>query len=449
MEDALQSWQRLVRCSPISPALYWPDGRVVPREELEDKSGDLVQIWSQAGLKPHRLLALHLPNGVDWMVAFLACLKLKAVMVPFDPGISREETLNYLTDLRAQALWDGTGLEVVEHVKPRVMRDRSIDTCKLTSGSTGKPKPLFFSNDEMMADGVNITATMGIRSRDTNLGVIPWGHSYGLGSIVYPLLIQGTKVTWSETPFPADIVNTCEKTRSTVFPAVPTLLKALNRSVCEKQKLSTLRLVISAGARLEPEVVRTFRDIYGIAPRNFYGSTETGGIAFDATGEASLTGGSVGTPIRGVKIEKGRGRRFYVAGPAVYRFGNPYARRNSASRHLAADYGYLDSNGELVLHKRAKGLVKIGGRRINPAEVESRIERLSTVGQAIVFGLEVNDETILAAALETTAGRGVVVRALRQNLPKRLRPKKIICFQSFPTNHRGKVDLAAIRRSFD
>ena len=448
MELTLEFWSRLVSKSPYAAALIWSDGRAVSRKAIDEKSDALCESWLKEGVKAHRLLALNLPNGVNWLVAFLACLKLKVIAVPFDPGISDAEALQYLTDLGAQALWDGKALTQTENVKVKALRNKSIVVCKLTSGSTGNPKPLFFSSQEMLTDGESIIREMGIRADDINLGMIPWGHSYGLASVVYPLLLQGTRATWTNSPYPADIIATCKNTGATIFPSVPTILRALNRSTNVKMELSSLRLVISAGSRLDPEIVCAFRDTFGLIPRNFYGSTETGGIAFDKSGEASISGRSVGIPFETVKIEPSRGRRFYIVGKAVYRFRNPYARRHFESRHLAADYGYIDSNGELVLEKRAKGLVKIGGRRINPADVESRIEDIEGVMHAIVFGIEVDNETILAAAIETIANRDDLIYEIRQSLPKRLRPKKIKCFSKFPSNQRGKVNLKKIKLTF-
>ncbi len=448
-ENVLEFWDRLVEEAPKSAVLFWPDGRVVSRQEIDEKADALSKNLRTEGLKPHRLLLLQLPNGIDWIVSFLACLKLRVIVIPIDQSIEREEVLSLLEDLKAQGLWDGNVLQKAEITKVRQLRNKKIVVGKLTSGSTGNPKILFFSDREMIADGKNIIRAMRISKNDINLGLIPWGHSYGLGSIIYPLLIQGTGTTWVDAPFPRDIADACERVKATIFPAVPTVLRALGRSGCEREKLSSLRLVISAGARLAPEVVHCFRDAYGIVPKNFYGSTETGGICFDETGEAALSGRSVGKPIGGVRIQETRGKRFYVESEAVYSFGNKKAGKGLVSKHLVADYGYIDARGELVLEKRAKGIVKVGGKRINPAEIESRLEELELVREAIVFGLDLEEETVLAAAVESSASRATLLEVIRNELPRRLRPKKLICFESFPATRTGKVSLGEIKKAFD
>ena len=51
--------------------------------------------------------------------------------------------------------------------------------------------------------------------------------------------------------------------------------------------------MISAGAVLPPAVAQAFFERFGVKIHNFYGSSETGGICYDRTGSASLSGRSV------------------------------------------------------------------------------------------------------------------------------------------------------------
>ena len=134
---------------------------------------------------------------------------------------------------------------------------------------------------------------MGIEATDVNLGLIPFGHSYGLGNLVLPLLLQGTAIVCGVAALPHAIAETIARWRPTVFPAVPAILRALASAEIPAEQLASVRTVISAGAPLAAEVARRF--MHGSARiHSFYGSSETGGIAFDRTGEASLTGRSVG-----------------------------------------------------------------------------------------------------------------------------------------------------------
>ena len=152
----------------------------------------------------------------------------------------------------------------------------------------------------MEADGRQICTSMGIGPDDANLAAIPLGYSYGLGSLVIPLITQGTRVVCISSALPHAIAADASRFGPTVFPAVPPLLRALVESDVPRRPFASVRVVISAGSPLAPDVARSFADKFGVRVHGFYGSSETGGIAFDATGEATLEGRSVGTPLGGV-----------------------------------------------------------------------------------------------------------------------------------------------------
>ena len=118
------------------------------------------------------------------------------------------------------------------------------------------------------------------------------------------------------------IADEVARWRPTVFPTVPALLRALAVSEVKPEMLASLRTVISAGAPLAAEVAVAFHARFGRKVHSFYGSSETGGITYDRTGDAALTGRSVGTSLPGVRLMLGRGGRFTVDGAAVCQAGS-------------------------------------------------------------------------------------------------------------------------------
>ncbi|WP_309023503.1 class I adenylate-forming enzyme family protein [Pelagicoccus sp. SDUM812002] len=447
-ESVLDAWRQVIARSPEGIALVDPRNEEVDFRMIDARSDGLCEQWRSLGMRERRLIALDLTNGVEWLCGFLACLKLGAVVAPLDPGFKKDEVEALGKELRVQGIWSGTDLVQGCCERPMVFRNGEIEVCKLTSGSTGSPKRLYFSRSEMVADARRLIAGMGIRPDDVNLGLIPWGHSYGLGSVVYPLLLQGTAATWTETPFPEEIGRVCRQAGCTLFPSVPTVLKALSRSDCEVDAFASLRLVISAGARLDPDIARAFGERFGKRVRNFYGSTETGGICFDDTGKSALSGRSVGTPLPGVRIVPARGNRFYVESDAVYRHGNSRRSEGGQGRALVADFGGIDERGELVLEGRAVNLMKIGARRINPLDIERRLLQIDGVSDAKVFALSRDGDALIAAALESSLSRTELSGRMREALPLRLRPKKWFVYEQFPLTVRGKVNFSAIRKDF-
>ena len=89
-----------------------------------------------------------------------------------------------------------------------------------------------------------------IEPEDCNLGAIPFGHSYGLGNLVLPLIAQGTAVIASTEILPDALAAQIERFGATVLPSVPAVLRGLAESGVDADRLRSLRRIISAGAPL-------------------------------------------------------------------------------------------------------------------------------------------------------------------------------------------------------
>ena len=55
---------------------------------------------------------------------------------------------------------------------------------------------------QLVADGTQIVAAMGIHATDTQIAAIPLSHSYGLGVLLMPLLSQGTAIVLRDSFIP-------------------------------------------------------------------------------------------------------------------------------------------------------------------------------------------------------------------------------------------------------
>jgi acyl-CoA synthetase (AMP-forming)/AMP-acid ligase II len=266
-----------------------------------------------------RAVVFGAPNGIRWLEIFLGLLRAGAVAVPLDSAEPPAAQRRLAESLRAGFWWDGVRL--VPLPEPRRFADPEVRLIKLTSGTTGQPRPLIFASSQLLADARQVTATMGISARDLNYALIPFGHSYGLGNLTIPLLAQGIPLVCGAAPLPHAIAADFQCWQPTVFPSVPAVWRALAASALPAAALTSLRLGISAGAPLDPLVARDFAARFGKRLHAFYGSSETGGIAFDRSGEATLRGG-VGRPLQGVAIASRRGQRIEVSSAAVFTQSN-------------------------------------------------------------------------------------------------------------------------------
>jgi len=441
--ELLEAWGSTWRRRRGEPAVSEAaSGRVTTFGELEAQA----QAWraahaGTAGSVAGRVVVFALPNGAEWLRVFLGSLYAGAIAVPLDPGEPPAAQRALAAAIRAGFLWDGASLVSLEAAHR--FRNSSLCLVKLTSGSTGRPRPLLFTDAQMLADGRQIQRTMAIRGRDVNYAVIPLGHSYGLGNLTLPLLAHGVAMVIGSVPLPHVIAGDFARWRPTVLPAVPTIFRGLAESSVDAAALRSLRLAISAGAPLAPEVARAFARRFRRHIHSFYGSSETGGITYDRTGAATLSGRSVGRPLHGVRLRVSRGR-LRVCSPAVFTHGN---RRHAGGLGWWSppDLAGIAAYREVRLLGRRGAVVKIAGRRVNLGEVAARLRQLPGVRDVWV-GTSGETEGVLGAALATDRPTAELRAALRADTAPWKTPKRWLLLPEFPVTARGKTDTADLRR---
>lgn len=430
MHRLTQAWANTVRHDPGAIALLdSATGRSWSRAEVADQAVSFAASLSSSGIRAGHRVVVAEPNGLEWIRGFVGLLELGAVPVLVDPGepqVRREEIAG---SLGCSGLLAGGRLQAVagHHVKS----SPHVALIKLTSGTTGRPRGLVFRHDQMLADGRQVCASMGIGASDRNLAIIPFGHSYGLGNLVVPLLEQGTAIVVAESPLPQSIARECVRFSPTIFPAVPPVIDALAQSSVTRRALRSVRLVISAGARLSAESAAAFHARFGILVHGFYGSSETGGISFDRGGEATLVGRSVGTPMVGVRVRVGKGGRFSVSSAAVCGRGI----------HKPGDRISINDLGEIVLIGRTGRFVKVGGRRVDPMEVERMLRTLPEVDDAFVTVVPDKADSLAAViSSRLKLSNRELRKLLKPILPSWKIPDRIMVLDRMPATARGKID---------
>ena len=381
---------------------------------------------------PGERIAFRLPNGSEWITIFLALQRVGLAAMPLDGGMPDEGCEAIARRLGARALYLD---EKFHSWGKKRLENKDCSCVKITSGNDALPKAIECRAEHLLTDGQQILKSMRIRPSDRNLAVIPLGHSYGLGNLVMPLILQGTTMVCAKEYVPRQLIEWIHHYRVTVFPAVPALFRVLAALPPERKKLKSLRTIISAGAMLAPEIAQAFFACHGIKIHNFYGSSETGGICYDRTGSASLTGRSVGKPLAGVSIQV-KNQRITVKSRAV---------ATRMGRWQLGDLGEWNGRKELVLRGRAGQGANIGGKKVHPLEVEHSIRSLPGITDVVVWKQHSQGRDFLAAGVETTLGRRELEEALATRLPAWKLPKSYVIARELPRTTRGKLDLTAIK----
>ncbi len=326
---------------------------------------------------------------------------------------------------------------------------------RLTSGSTGAPRGVVVTPGQLLADALHITSTMGITPGDTMVAAIPLGHAYGFVHVLMSLVLQGTRPLLLEQPLPALLVEALSGDGPLVLPSTPYLFDLLLQSA-GRRRLKGLRLCLSAGSPLPERLSRDVKERFGLPVRTFYGASECGGIAYDRSRDGILPDGCVGTPLEGVEVsvrpepgfDPGYGRICVTGGAVAEGYLPPgHSADLKAGRFVTSDLGRVDEKGRIHLAGRVDRLINVGGRKVDPVEVERVLREVPGVRQAVVFAAPDRHRGQAVCAC-VVASKGVTREAILEACRARLAPFKIprrIEFTArLPLNVRGKTDRRAL-----
>ena len=321
---------------------------------------------------------------------------------------------------------------------------------KSTSASTGQPRWVAFTAHQLMADVENIVLAMDLRPEWPNIGAISLAHSYGFSNLVLPLLLRGIPLILAASPLPESLRTAAGHAAQIVLPGVPALWRAWH----EANALPlNIRKAISAGAplplSLEQEVFRAL----GLKIHNFLGSSECGGIAYDATERPRADESCVGTAMSNVDVTIHENGCLTVKSRAV---GETYWPEPgpviSNGCFQTADLGEI-REGLIYLRGRASDLINVAGRKIAPESIERTLLESPGVKECLVLGLPSQDadraEWILAIVSGESHLRSDSLRQfLLERLPAWQVPREWWFVDSIKTDNRGKISRAAWREKF-
>lgn len=450
------------------------EARTLTARDLDAGASALASRLRSLGLTTGHLILASIGNVTAMPALVLACLREGWPLMPVDRSTPPAELdglahrwgaaavlvpggVNLRTDQACRepdalpggiAAWRASPMPAPGRHAPAVL-------LKLTSGSTGQPRATSTEERHLIADVRHITEAMDIGPRARQLGVIPLSHSYGFSNLVLPLLWQGSPVLLRSQFVPAQVAGDVQTGALETFAGVPFMFEHLARHQA-LPPLPTLRLTLSAGARLPFETVTAFHAVAGLKVRSFYGSSETGGICFDDSDVLDARvpvgramGAAVVTLVPDEDAPDGAGR-VQVAGPNVIdRYAGDGDGPAFDGMYLTGDYARVDESGVHALVGRVPTFVNVAGRKVHPQEVEAALRALPGVRDAVAAGV---DDTLRGQALGVLVATEAAwdARTIREALAPCLAPYKlprvVVVTRALPLTDRGKVDRAAVAR---
>lgn len=451
-------------------------------------------------------VALLLENSIEFIVAYHAVLKAGAVATPLDPALKPEglrclmddlepsavitssksersleavrlnpETLKLLVVANPNDRWSNrpfTVLTFAETTRPenatafRTARTpgSSPATILYTSGSCGQPKGVLLSHDNIVSNTRAICRFLRLTSGDIQMVVLPFFYVMGLSLLNTHMAAGGTLVLNNRFMYPADVVRQMIEEKVTGFSGVPsTYAYLLNRSplaAC-RERLTNLRYCSQAGGHMARALKLALRKALPDHTKLFimYGATEASArLTYLDPADFDSKIDSIGKPIPGVTIrildENGRDvpdgghGEFVASGPGIMQgYWKDPGYTASVLDHEGfhtGDIGRRDKDGFLYLLGRKDDLLKVGGHRINPLEIEEFLSATDLIVETAVIGLpDPLLGTRLVALVVPRSGcceAGTLLEKCANGLPGHKRPRGIIVARALPKNSSGKID---------
>jgi long-chain acyl-CoA synthetase len=468
--------------------------RTVSYGELDRLADGFAAELRTLGAERGDRVAVVLPNGVEAAIAIYGILRAGAAFSPLNPTIKRDKLAHVLGDSgaavvvcdaeRETVVRDATRMtgevSVVSDVEARAgthgdspPRPVSVDLAAViyTSGSTGDPKGVTLTHGNMTFAADSIIEYLQMGERDRVLCVVPLSFDYGLYQLLMSIRVGATLVLEQGFAFPGRVVQLLEDERITGLPGVPTVFHVLLslRGLAERE-FPELRFLTNTGAALPASTVEAIRRTFPNARLySMYGLTECKRALYLPPEQLEARPTSVGIAIPGTEawIEDEHGRilapgevgELMIRGAHVMQgyWNDPQLTAERLrpgrwpwERTLATgDLFRTDEDGYLYFVGRRDDLIKSGGEKVVPREIEEVLHGAPGVREAAVIG--VADELLgqaVHAHVSPQPGASLDPAALRIFCGERLEdykvPRQVTVHDELPRTSNGKIDRNAL-----
>lgn len=466
--------RRLAERFGDAPAVTEQSGASLSYAALCDRAHALAEALSARGVVAGTPVAILLPNGNDAVWASYGTRLAGAAEAALNWSSTDDEiawaariaqlglvvTRAGLAD-RLRAL----GLEAlaVEEVAPQPARaeawpavpDDAPGKLLFTSGTTGRPKGVQYSHGRRwIAEQLQRATLPFVPARGARLLLVtPFPH--GASLLTYAWCEYGGEVLLLEGADPARMRALLQRGDVAALFAPPTVI-AKFAAAAGDASFDGVRCVFTGTQALSPALYARACAMFGPVVRITYGKSE----CFNpiAVLEAQDThawfqqspvpaGACVGWPAPGVEVEIRAGEVWLRARHMCDTLIGPDGPLPHADGwHATGDLGCFDDLGRLVLLGRTADVIKTGGYRVNPDEIESQLAGLPGCGAVCVTSLPSDywGEIIIAVAEQARPDWEAAVAERLATLSKHKRPRLFVALPALPRNHQGKISRRAV-----
>jgi acyl-CoA synthetase (AMP-forming)/AMP-acid ligase II len=539
--DAMNLWSMLERAAMLSPheSSLFEGARSQSYLATRDRALSLVAFLGECGVSRGDRVAVLAQNGIAYFEIYYATAAIGAILVPLNVRLSAREQTETLDDCGARVLfadveladtvramtamppssaltlrtgvatlvWLGEpAVRTLESTRSEIAYEAAIETASrsvaptpehvphdhvaqlyYTSGTTGRSKGVMLTHGNVSIHALAAIGELQLGERDVWAHIAPMFHLADAWA-TFAITSVGGKHVFLPRFDARSALDLIESQRVTITNLVPTMLTMMlhdaeaRATTSERGRRardwSSLRMILSGGAPIAPDLVRSIIETFACEYAQTYGMTETSPFLTlsllkerlkSLSAEAQLAYRcKTGRPFSTIELrvvdesgidvpadEKTAGE-IWVRGPTVTPgYWNRPEETRAAFRDgwlKTGDLAVIDSEAYVTIVDRKKDMIITGGEKVFSIEVEHALCAHPAVLECAVFG--VPDETwgeCVCAAIVVRRGMSVDEAELRADCRARIAafkvPAKILFVSELPRTGSGKTSKRALRES--
>jgi long-chain acyl-CoA synthetase len=484
----------MARYQPDHVAIVQGDVRVT-YGELERRVEAVARHLLGGGLAPGSHVGLLTGNDYRYVEGLLGIMRAGMVPVPLSDRFPDERTRFILehsdsaallvaptcgaTGLRmaaalpairlyalgpAEGVAELRGAPVFDGELPAIQPD-DLSMLAYTSGSTGTPKGVLLTHRGQVWNFRTVAKVLMLDEDDCAIVAAPLYHK-NAGMTLKATLMTGGRLVILDRFEARNYLDAIRAHDGTFISGVPAMFSMILRETFDDgHTYDTVRLIQCGSAVVSDQLIRSLQQKF---PRAFvgdgYGLTEGGPDVLFSPPWGIRKLGSTGIPLPGieVKIVRPDGSETDVDEVGELLTRNPgvmvgYYKDPEKTRERLEPDGFLhtgdlarrDSEGFVYLAGRADDMIKVGGEKVYPKEVEEVLLTHPTIHECVVVPIphELKGEAPVAfVVLKAEATEAEIKAYALEHLPAFAHPRRVFVRDALPTNAAGKVDRMRLKQ---
>jgi len=458
--------------------------------DIEGLSLRLASFLEEKGIKKQETIAIILPNCIEFILLYFACMHIGAIPVPINQRLRSREIKHILSNSNAKcifiwdekkALLDHIQIEKVFTIKPSnkepgfieeirkcpplekafaSITDEDIIIIVYTSGTTKMPKGVVRTYKQVISNGAIFVKTLELSSNLNFFAYMDLAYLGGFYNLMLIPLLAQSSIVLGDTFNPEMALHFwdyIEKYKINALWLVPSIVSIL--FTLEKDKATPkdhlIKKALIGTAPLTGSLKKRFEDAYKIEVFENYGLSETFFITTNSQNLSKNKG--VGKLLPGVEItirdnnnQKCKEGEIFVKSPFIM---NSYYNNEEETKasfvdgwFKTGDIGYLDEDQHLHITGRKKDIIIRGGINISPKEIENVILQNDMINEVAVIGIpnELTGEDI-AACINGNISEEEIRKNCQKNLAPFKVPKYFYFVKEFPRSVTGKIQKQKLK----